>query len=87
MTDTTEGRALLRASGQSPFGRLDHAAWLITNAPAMLDALDAVERVRAIHQEDEDGNCGHCAEGLEGTPYDLRYPCPTRRALDGDTND
>ncbi|MFI5687918.1 hypothetical protein [Streptomyces sp. NPDC051636] len=39
----------------------------------------AIARVRALHRE-ECGSCAHCTRA-DSVPY----PCPTIRALDGDT--
>jgi len=57
-------------------------AYLVNNAPAMLDALVAVERVRELHGRVFDApglpTCRECM---------CDYPCPTRETLDGDRDE
>lgn len=47
-------------------------------APSLVAALEAVLE---LHCEDDYGSCRYCTDGLEGTPYDLSYPCPTVEAV------
>lgn len=52
-------------------------------------AREAIERVRQLHQPIENGewepHCSHCREGVGYVDF-VDYPCPTIKALDGDTN-
>jgi hypothetical protein len=49
----------------------------------------AIERVRELHKEDNTGYCELCTAIAtpDGSDYLSKYPCPTIKALDGESND
>lgn len=49
---------------------------------------NAIDRVRELHTKSEFGTCEFCIAGYTGGyPYNYKFPCPTLRALDGDSSD